>query len=103
MTMAKENIGTRREPGQKKEPRIWGTQLRRELEHQAFVEKYPCIRCGSLKNIHIHHLMYTGSKADFFNERFWVPLCVKCHGFAHSREYMALLHKEGGDDPEGES
>lgn len=78
-----------------REPRSWQTTLRHQLESKAFAEKYPCIRCGVKENIHIHHLLYTGNKEEFFDPRFWVPLCQKCHVFAHSKEYAALISDEG--------
>lgn len=85
----------RRGRGENTEPRNWQNELRSKLERGAFSDKYPCIRCGSKKNINVHHLLYTGDKEDFFDPRFWVPLCQECHGFAHSKEYVALL--SGGE------
>lgn len=81
----------RRNNGEAKEPKKWQSELRRSLENEAFVNKYPCIRCGAKKDIHIHHLMYTGEKKYFFNKRFWAPLCQKCHMFAHGKEYIRQL------------
>jgi predicted nucleic-acid-binding Zn-ribbon protein len=76
------------------EPRAWQLELRSRLEKEAFLEKYPCIRCGSKDKIHIHHLLYTGEKEDFFDKRFWVPLCERCHYFAHSTKYKSILNGE---------
>jgi len=59
--------------------RRWQAQLRRELEREAFQEKYECYICGRKMELEIHHLIYTDEKEDFFDPRFWLILCKEHH------------------------
>ncbi len=43
----------------------WQKQLRKQLEREAFNEKYRCCICGAKEKLEIHHLLYTGNKEDF--------------------------------------
>lgn len=57
----------------------WQGELRRSLEREAFNEKHECFICSKKENLHVHHLIYTGNKEDFFNPRYWRMLCINCH------------------------
>lgn len=59
--------------------RGWQRELRESLRTEAFNEKHKCFICGRKEKLHIHHLVYTENKEDFFDPRFWRMLCVTCH------------------------
>jgi len=58
----------------------WQSELRRKLEREAFNEKYKCFICGRKDNLHIHHLVYSNIKEEFFDPSSYVILCKYCHG-----------------------
>jgi len=57
----------------------WQTELRRKLEREAFNEKYKCFICGKKKDLHIHHLVYSNIKEEFFDPNSYTFLCKNCH------------------------
>lgn len=57
----------------------WQGELRRSLEREAFNEKHKCFICSKKENLHVHHLIYTENKKDFFNPKYWRVLCMSCH------------------------
>ena len=57
----------------------WQIELRKKLEREAFNEKYKCFICGKKEKLHIHHLIYTENKEDYFNPVYLRILCSSCH------------------------
>lgn len=57
----------------------WQTELRRKLEREAFNEKYECFVCGKKEGLHIHHLVYSTIKEEYFDPNSYTFLCINCH------------------------
>jgi len=77
----------------------WQGELRRKLEREAFNEKYKCFICGKKENLHIHHLIYTGNKEDYFNPKYWKILCASCHAKTPKTEGGELRKSEILNNP----
>lgn len=55
---------------------VYATHEYREAR-QRLVEGKPCINCGSLENVHAHHVVPGDDET-------LVPLCLRCHPQIHA-------------------
>jgi hypothetical protein len=64
-------------------------------QHASDIAKLPCIACGSVRNVHCHHLLRTGEHgmARRSADSWGIPMCRRCHD---PREAGSLHHN--GDE-----
>jgi len=45
---------------------------------------YKCVKCGSIRSLHVHHKVYVYGRMPWeYNEKYLETLCKECHGREH--------------------